>query len=304
MKKRRLVWLAAWCCLAVFIAAQYAGEGSTGVFYRVTGGQNEMYLLGSIHVGSKSMYPLSRAIRRAIDTADVLVFECDTESQEAKQATARMMQGGLRDAVSAECVAVVEQAAQKAGYALASLEGMKPWAVTSTFSTYTAARQMGEGSARRASSIGVEEMVRRQARKQSFVYLETAEEQLTVLDGFSPALQEYLLKDACSAILNDEEDKTLQQWPRWWAAGEADAFAASYLESFAKEKSPALAQEYHDALITRRNRQMAQKLQGLLENPEKQSCFVTVGLMHLVLPGDSIVSELRALGYTVEKIEE
>lgn len=304
MKKRQLIGLALVCCLVAFFVAQYVAEGSTGIFYRVSGGQNEMYLLGSIHVGSPNMYPMSRVIRQAIDAADVLVFECDTESAEAKQETARMMQGNLRDAVSAQSVAMVEQAAQKAGYELATLEGMKPWAVTSTFSADTAARQMGERSARRASSIGVEEMVRRQARNQSFVYLETAEEQLAALDGFSPALQEYLLEDACSAILNNETDETLQQWPKWWASGDADAFAASYQESFAKEKSPALAQEYHDVLVTQRNRHMARKLQGLLESQTKQRCFVTVGLMHLVLPEDSILSELRAMGYTVEKIEE
>jgi len=31
-------------------------KGSAGILYRVTGGKSDLYLLGSIHVGSEDMY--------------------------------------------------------------------------------------------------------------------------------------------------------------------------------------------------------------------------------------------------------
>lgn len=309
MKKQTRIWLcsaaAVLACAAVLAASLLQGEPGRGVLYRVSGGAGEMYLLGSIHVGSDEMYPFSPSIRAAIRQADVLVFECDTASKEARESTARLMQGtGLKDAVSPECYARAMQAAQHLGLDSSAVEGMKPWAAASLFSTHAAARQLGEKSARSATAIGVEEMVRRQAVGKPCHYLETAQEQLMVMDSFSPQLQEHLLQEACETALNPTEDETLQLWPKWWAEGNADAFAASYLESFANEKNPALAQEYHDALITQRNRRMARGLQTLLESPEAKRCFVTVGLMHLVLPGDSILAELTAMGYEVEKIED
>ena len=72
-------------------AHQLAQEPGHGIFYRVSGGKNEMFLLGSIHVGSRDMYPMSSFVQQALRRADVLVFECDTASQEARAETARLM---------------------------------------------------------------------------------------------------------------------------------------------------------------------------------------------------------------------
>ena len=61
-------------------------------------------------------------------------------------------------------------------------------------------------------------------------------------------------------------------------------------------------QEYHEGLVSRRNAAMAQRLDALLRSDDKRSYFVTMGLMHLVLPQDSILLRLEALGYTVERV--
>ena len=60
--------------------------------------------------------------------------------------------------------------------------------------------------------------------------------------------------------------------------------------------------EYHSALVTNRNRAMADRLCTMLEGDEPHSYFVPVGLMHLVLPEDSILTLLRQSGYTVEQL--
>lgn len=295
--------------LAAAVAVhQLAQEEGNGVFYRVSGGQNEMVLLGSIHVGSRDMYPMSSAIQQALRDADVLVFECDTASPEAMAATAQMMKSNvpLSSAVSAECYEMLQNASEKLDYDMASLEQMKPWAVTSTLTVAAAAREMDAGSTRAASALGVENMVRRQRGGKAVSYLETAVGQLELMETFSPALQEYLLMSACRAVLEPEHlsgtDEDIDQWPEWWKNGDAQAFAASYTLGLTRETSPELAQEYHQKLMTARNEQMAEKLQQMLESGDSHSYFVTVGLMHLVLPDDSIVARLRSMGYTVEQI--
>ena len=295
--------------LAASVAVhQLTQEPGHGIFYRVSGGKNEMFLLGSIHVGSREMYPMSNAIQQALRQADVLVFECDTASQEAREATAHLMQSDtpLSSVLSDGCYAELEKAASELGYEMAAFEGMKPWAVTSTLTVAAAARQMDAGSSRTASALGVENMVRRHANGKTIAYLETAREQLERMEAFSPALQEYLLTSACRAVLEPEHasgtDADIDQWPEWWKTGNAKAFAESYRLGLTRETDPELAKEYHHSLMTVRNRQMAQKLQAMLEKEEAHTCFATVGLMHLVLPEDSILAELQAMGYTVEQI--
>ena len=61
-------------------------------------------------------------------------------------------------------------------------------------------------------------------------------------------------------------------------------------------------EEYHQALVTGRNRHMAQELVRMLEEDGSHSFFVTIGLMHLVLPQDSVLFELEQMGYTVERM--
>jgi len=309
MKKQKK-WIAlAAALILLLVFAVYPHGGSQGIFYRVSGGKNEMYLLGSIHIGSSQMYPFGPAIQKALREADTLIFECDTQSAQAVADTQALMNYPVGDDlsahVSAECMKMLSRAAQKTGYDSAALRGIKPWAITSMLSMETLAAQMGTDDVQKASRLGVEAAVHRKEKGKRVLYLETAAQQLALMDHFSPALQEYLLTDACKAILEPEKalDKDLQKWPEWWSDGDAQAFSDSYLAGLRQESRPDLAQEYHHALVTQRNQNMAQTLAQLLEDPDAGNSFVTVGLMHLVLPGDSVLHELQQMGYLVEKIE-
>ena len=113
-----------------------------------------------------------------------------------------------------------------------------------------------------------------------------------------------MLRTACETLLDPScatgMDSTMASWPEWWKKGEADQFAAAYQQGMAEETYSEWMQEYHDELVAKRNQRMAEKIAELLE--EDESCFVTVGLMHLVLPGDSICSELEKMGYQIQRI--
>lgn len=306
MKKKTLVLvLAIISAMAVLMFIRMSVPESQGILYRVTGGKNELYILGSIHVGTRDMYPFSTQILSALREADTLIFECDTESEQSAQAMQSMilLPNGeiLSDKISLQTSEMVDKAACKLGYASSALQSLKPWALTSMFTTQSAAIQM-KTSGKKAAAMGVEEMIRREAGSKTTIYLETVEEQLGLMDGFSPELQDYLLQSACKAILEEATDDELALWPQWWRDGNAEAFAHHYFSDLQKESNPELASEYHSALMTTRNRQMAQKLAQLMEDETHGECFAVVGLMHLVLSGDSILHELEQLGYQAEKI--
>ena len=153
-----------------------------------------------------------------------------------------------------------------------------------------------------ASSISSESAYHARA----LLAMETVAEQTDVLEGFSDALKRYLLQTECDIILDPRNasglDASIAQWPQWWKNGDANAFAAEYLKGYLAPGYEELCAEYHARLITERNARMTRRLAALLEGGG--SYFVTVGLLHLVLPEDSVVAGLRELGYTVEQIDD
>ncbi len=308
MKKwiRFLTVVLALCLLSSCAVA----EGSKGILYRVSGGKNDMYLLGSIHIGSEAMYPFGDVIIQALESADTVVFECDTESADAIQAMMSMMSypvgETLQEHLSPETYQALEQVAQKTGYPMSMFQAFKPWAAVSILSMDSTAAELGNADVTEAMARGVETQITALADGKQVAYLETTREQLEMMEGFSPELQDYMLLGTCNAILHPEEvdgmDGSIGEWPAWWYAGDAEKFAQSYLEGNAADPRPDLTEEYHFEICTQRNIRMAQRLAAMLESEEKHSYFVTVGLLHLVLPGDSVGSELQKLGYTVERI--
>lgn len=294
--------------LALTLMSTGACAQSSGLFYLVQGGKSTLTILGSIHVGSAEMYPLAPAILNTLQDADYVVFECDTESSEALSQTMQCMAYGLNDGlkkhVSPEVYAMVEQVAEKTGYPMSVLSALKPWAIVSMLTMETTAAAMGVEDLTEAASYGVEEQISLLAEDKPRLWLEETSQQLDALDGMSDALQSYLLETACQSILDPSSisgmDADTAKWPEWWAQGNGQAFAESYQKGLEQEAEPELAQEYHQRLVTQRNQHMAQRLQELLEGDE--SCFAVIGLMHLVLPDDSVLSLLEQMGYTVTQI--
>ncbi|MBR4069518.1 MAG: TraB/GumN family protein [Clostridia bacterium] len=278
-------------------------EPAQGICYRINGGKNPMVILGSIHVGSPDMEPYGEHILQSMKDADTFVFECDSGSTETALLAQQMMvdpQGDLRTKLSQETWQLLEEACRVARMAPDSLRQYKPWAVTSMLATHAAADEMGARNSRHAASLGVEEIVEKYVGNKETLYLETALAQFEAMDSFSPSLQEALLAQGCDAVLSPKENTQLANWPVWWHRGQAQAFADEYLQD--ESLPPELLAEYHFVLVTARNRTMADRLVSMLESNEPHTYFVTVGLMHLVLPEDSILALLRGQGYTVEQL--
>ncbi|MCI6377781.1 MAG: TraB/GumN family protein [Clostridiales bacterium] len=311
--KRLYMHIRAFCLLMavlIILSGCAAAESSAGILYRVTGGKNELALLGSIHIGSEAMYPVGSHIQDALEASDTLVFECDTQSDAAQKAMLGMMAypsgDSLRAHVSDECYELLEQATQKAGYSMAYLNALKPWAVMSMLSLESTYALLGTRDIRQAMELGVETQIGLMAGGKPQIWLEETQRQLDMLDGFSDGLQEYLLMDACRAIVTPEAaggmDADMRLWPQWWHDGDAEAFAESYTAGMASEQRQDLIAEYRQSLVTERNIDMAQRLSQLLEADEPHSYFATIGLLHLVLPDDSVICELENMGYTVTRV--
>ncbi len=81
------------CAVFIFTGCEPEEEvsGSKGIFYRVEGGDNDLYLFGSLHFGVEEMYPLHGSVYDALAEADVIGMELDMQEisdQELNQALA------------------------------------------------------------------------------------------------------------------------------------------------------------------------------------------------------------------------
>jgi len=312
IKRFAALCLAFCLCMAVTaVGEETAQEGSRGLLYEVSGGQADMVLLGSIHIGSEAMMPFGSGIQRAMAAADTFVYECDTAAPEAlaeAQARMRRTQGTLADDLGDALYAQLTQVAKQLGLSIRVLDEYQPWAVINTLAVYATAAEMGTANAAEALSLGVERQVQAFAAAHSkpAVYLETVAEQLDMLESFSPELVQYLLQSECDVILNPSQaeglDAGIALWPTWWRDGDAAAFADNYLNHYLQTGYEEVCTEYHVTLITQRNARMAEQLDELLQT--EGSYFVTVGLLHLALPEDSILTHLAKKGYTVTQITQ
>ena len=309
-RKRLLAALLTLAMLGTATVAQ-AGEGSRGILYRVTGGQAQMYLLGSIHVGSADMLPYGEAITAAMAASDTFVYECETASATAVatvQSRMRLpgghtLQGEIGDALYAR----VQDVCGRVGLDMKFMDGLRPWAVINTLAVYTTAAEMGAEDASQALALGVENQVQAYAaaNNKQADYLETLDEQLNALESFSPALVAYLLGQECDVIIDPQSarglDASIASWPAWWRDGNTDAFAQQYMDAYLEPGFEDVCAEYHQTLLSQRNVRMAQRLDQRLK--AGGAYLVTVGLLHLVLPEDSVLAELTRMGYTVERIQ-
>ena len=269
--------------------------------------KNELYLLGSIHVGSEDMYPMGSHSGRA-GGADVLALNA-TPQREAQAVYQEMMRCPEGDSLAAG-----ERGDLCAGPSGGAEDGLphgQPERAQALgrdeHAQYRGGSRHAEARGTQASAaLGVEEQVARLGGGRPEVWLEDTRDELEVLDGLSPALQESLLRSTCRVILDPDSatgmDAAIDQWPEWWRTGTADAFADAYLEGMAAEPDQELAGEYHAALVTERNARMARRMAEWLEAEEEGGYFVTLGLLHLVLEGDSVPGCLEKMGYTVERI--
>ena len=302
--------------LALPTCAEGIAQGDSqvrGILYRVNGNGSTAYILGSIHIGNQDMYPFGEAIREAMAQADAFVFECDTDSPEALQTTVSLMyyQDGTRleQMVSPECYDKLRQICQLKGHPLASFDSLRPWAAMSLFSFDAAAGQMGMDNTLEAQKLGVETHVKAFAgqEEKEIAYLETTQEQLGALDGFSLDLQRHMLEQTLDVILDPSTakgiDADMASWPAQWRDGDAKAFADSYWKGHREEARQELVEEYHRKLVTERNIRMADRLAAMMEE-EPRTYFVTIGLLHVVLPGDSVAEWLGSKGYQVECLSE
>ena len=294
------------------LAEKEPEEKPTPVFYHVTGdaGQ-EMWLLGTIHVGDVRTKYLPDEIYAAFDASDALALEFESGAfmEQAETDTNLMQQIAaaylytdgttVKDHISPELYEDAVKLLKATGNYQTASDAYKPYFLSQTLDLFF----LDYGYSL-SSDYGVDSLLEERAneQKKEILSVESGLSQLQMLAGFSDALQELLLEQAVyygHVTSNMASDELFEMWCR----GD-EAELAAYLnddgEEEMTEEEKLLMEEYNKAVSTDRDIQMAEVAKGYLESGE--TVFYAVGLAHL-LAEDGLVDALRAAGYTVELVK-
>ena len=286
-------------------------EKATPVFYHVTGpdGQ-EMWLLGTIHVGDDRTGYLPQSIYDAFDASDALAVECNIRAvDEQLEMDDELLEILSKCYYYADGTTTADHIEDKElyEYALKLLKASGSYHYNAPYMTVPLWTDCINGHMMHqiytlSSDKGVDNRLLMMAETEGKKILEVESYafQVQMSTGWSESLALQLLYEAVSSGSVDYMEG-LNELYEMWCAGDEEAIR-EYLKddtSDMTDEELALYEEYNTAMQTDRNKDMIKTAIDYLESGDV--VFYAVGLAH-VLAEDGLVDGLRAAGYTVELV--
>lgn len=286
------------CCLSIclIVFSQTVWGASRPAFWRVTDEDSSVYLLGSIHFGDKSFYPLPEQIEKAYRNADALAVEVDLNRVSSKAMAASVQRyavlpGGqsLRDFVGTPLHTSLQTFCREKGLSAAAFQHLQPWFIALQLV------QMELADSSWQSAWGVDRHFLNKAQI-PVVELESLDFQLSVLAGFSPTEQNLFLQQTLKEL--SQSVGYLRSMGQAWRGGNIEALESLMLDAFMDDQGPGEA--IFQKMFVDRNRGMVGKIKQFLQ--DDRNVFVVVGAGHML--GEwGIVEQMRNSGYGVERVQ-
>ena len=251
------------------------------------------YILGSIHLADRDLYPLSPAIEQAFAEAAILAVELNTDEMSNAAIDSFIMEHGisadpapLPGRLSDETRAALE----KSGFYGWEMSRFQPWLAALVIQVEVL-EQHGF-----VPRYGLDRHFIDQAgqRQMKVLELETPEDQLSLLAGMSAEEADLFLR---ATVLELEElPKTMRAFLQAWRQGDVDAFSRIFFQEYDTypELLPLL-----DKIIFQRNQKMAARLTELMSQNDG-IFFVVIGGGHLIGEG-SVLDILAARGFKISQ---
>lgn len=272
--------------------ASAARPASHGFIWSLERDGQKGWLLGSLHLLTPDAYPLPSSMESALQSAQVLVEEADPDELKAPEAAAELLRRALYPSgqtleahVSAATYRTIIDRATAAGLPVQMVQQMRPWMVAVTLAAVEMQRSGFD------PALGIDKHFRDRASVLGMPVqmLETALEQISMLESLGPTLQDALVLET----LEGASTEALQAHAlmRAWKAGDAAGIERILVDGMKD------APEVHRVLFVERNNRWVPKIEACLV---KARCLIVVGAGHLV-GRDGLVEMFRRRGYRVEQ---
>lgn len=275
---------------AFIVLAPFAAAHADSFVWRISDGDNNVYLAGSVHLLPSDAYPLPEPFGQAFSDAEVVAFETDIDRLESSKVQTRLYhaarydQGGLGQHLSDRLFADVDDVLDGMGLSISKVRAFRPWFVAS----------MIELSAFKAAGFekdfGVDVHFYDKAGEadKTILPLESVDRHLQLLTQMPPELARGYLRTTVENVDRLADAPTVVY--DYWRAGDADGLAGYVSEQV--EAEPAL----FDRLLFKRNKRWLVDIERLIDGTK--DAMVLVGALHLV--GErGLVQQLEKRGYEV-----
>ena len=262
--------------------------------WRVSDGNNSVYLGGTVHLLRPSDYPLPEEYEQAYQGSSELYFETDISSMSDLSVQAQMLQQltysdgrTLKTVLSEDAYTTLEDYTATIGMPLMMLEQFKPGMIISTL-------QVLEFQRIGFTPQGVDAFFNTRALgdAKDIGALETIEEQI----GFLAAMGEGNESEFILLSLEDLENTnaSMEEMITAWRNGDESALQKLFVDDM-QQRAPGL----FDSLISQRNLRWMPQIEAMFEDPDTE--FVLVGAAHLI-GGEGLVQLLQSKGYEVSQL--
>jgi uncharacterized protein YbaP (TraB family) len=280
------------CLLALLVCLAVPSVYADSPVWKVAKGDHYLFIGGTIHILTKSDYPLPATFEQAYRQSAVLVFETDMQElqtpafQQALLGKVSYSDGrNLKMVLNEATYQELERHLTERGIPLANILNFKPGMVVMTL-TLIELQRLG------LIGTGVDEFFNLRAinDQKQIGQLETADEQLDFIaamgNGQESELIAYTLRDIKKLPVY------MQSMKDAWRKGDNRKLKEIALTSFLKDFP-----DVYNQLIVKRNKAWIPKIEAMLKTKDVE--FVLVGALHLV-GEEGVLAQLAARGYTVQ----
>jgi uncharacterized protein YbaP (TraB family) len=285
--------LAVACLLACVTASRLADAAATSFLWKISGRQNVVYLVGSVHMLTKDFYPVSSSIESAYKDYDLLVEEADLGDMLSPTAQFQMLTRGMLPSgqsidkvVSPATYGMLKDRVGGLGMPIEALLRFKPWMLALTIEA------MQWQKAGFDPDLGLDKHFYDRAQTEGKVVqgLETVDYQLSRFDQMSMDQQDKMLASTLRDL--NTETANVGTLARAWKSGDSPTVERIVLDDLKQDP------QMYQRLLVERNRNWLPAIEALFAR--RGHAFIVVGAAHLVGP-DGLLAMLKTKGYSVEQ---
>jgi uncharacterized protein len=276
--------------LLTFLLLPHLAWGETSL-WRVSKGNNQLVIGGTIHLLGKSDHPLPDEFEQAFREIDTLVLEADLEALSKPEVQAQLLSNlmytdgtTLKSTINTKTYRALLRYCKASGLSINSMQSMKPSMVVLSL-TLAELQRLGLAEA------GVDDKFLEKAKQsgKKIMGLESAETQISTLANMGKGHENELILSTIKELKKTPE--FMDEMKKAWRSGNLID-----LERIGIKTMRAEFPELNQTLLTSRNNAWLPKIKAMLETPERE--LILVGALHLA-GEDGVLAQLKKHGYAV-----
>lgn len=283
--------------LSLTLLLCFANVSAKAPVWKVTKGDDHLYLGGTIHVLSKDDYPLPVAFEEAYKGSEHIWLETDVAQMTTSDAQAKMLsvimyqdQRSLSSVLEQDTYKDLTAFLQQRQIPAAAMDKLTP---AGLMLSITAMELQRLGLIDETAGVDLHFSGRAKTDGKELKHLETIDEQLSFIGKMNEIEPNSLIKS-----MMEEVGKTSEVWEKLlsaWKAGDMQALGDAGIKEM-KAEFPLIYQ----TILANRNQDWMQDITQMMKSEEVE--FVLVGALHMA-GDDGLIKKLTKAGYTVEQLD-